>query len=122
MMYSITKLLIIPFTQKWKSFKYNACLAITRVIRGMSEGKLRQELCLESLQLCRWYRKVCSFYKVFKTDIQNTFLISFQLQELWAIFPSRQSITFSKILFFPSAIIELNNLDPSLRKSECFNL
>ena len=88
----------------------------------MSEGKLRQELCLESLQLCRWYRKVCSFYKVFKTDIQNTFLISFQLQELWAIFPSRQSITFSKILFFPSAIIELNNLDPSLRKSECFNL
>ena len=67
-MYSITKLLIIPFTQKWKSFKYNACLAITRVIRGMSEGKLRQELCLESLQLCRWYRKMCSFYKVFKNE------------------------------------------------------
>ena len=38
------------------------------------------------------------------------------LQELWIMFPLfRQSITFSKIFFFPSAIIERNNLDSRLR-------
>ena len=40
------------------------------------------------------------------------------LPELKAIFPVlRQSINFSKNLFFPSAIIEWNKLDPNLRNS-----
>ena len=43
------------------------------------------------------------------------------LPELRAIFPLlRQSITFSKILFFPSAIIELNNLTPILENLRVF--
>ena len=37
---------------------------------------------------------------------------------MWAIFPLlKQSIIFS-LFFFPSAIIEWNNLDPSLRNSK----
>ena len=41
------------------------------------------------------------------------------LQELWATLPLlRQSITFSKILFFPSALIKWSKLDCSLRKSK----
>ena len=41
------------------------------------------------------------------------------LPELRAIFPLlRRRITFSKILFFPSVIIEWNNLEPNLRNSK----
>ena len=46
--------------------KYNACLALTGTIRGTFKEKLYQELGLESLQLRRWYRKLCLFYKIFK--------------------------------------------------------
>ena len=51
-----------------ESIQYNACLAITGAIRGTSREKAYQELGLESLQLCRWYRKLCLFYKVFKNE------------------------------------------------------
>ena len=44
--------------------QYNACLAITEAIRGMSREKLYQELGLEPLILR--YRKL--FYKVFKNE------------------------------------------------------
>ena len=45
------------------------------------------------------------------------------LPELKAIFPLlRQSITFSKIIFFPSAFIEWNNLDPNLRNSKSISV
>ena len=56
------------FHAKMESIQYNACLAITGAIRGTSREKAYQELGLESLQLCRWYRKLCLFYKVFKNE------------------------------------------------------
>ena len=49
------------FHEKLESIQYNACLALTRTIRGTSKEKLYQELGLESLQLHRWYRKLCLF-------------------------------------------------------------
>ena len=52
--------------EKLESIQHNACLALTRTIRGTSKEKLYQELGLESLQLRRWYRKLCPFYKIFK--------------------------------------------------------
>ena len=54
------------FLQKLESLQYNACLAIAGAIRGSSREKIYQELGFESLQQRRWYRKLCSFYKVFK--------------------------------------------------------
>ena len=54
------------FHAKIESTQYSACLAITRAIRGTSREKIYQELGLESLQLRRWYRKLCLFYKVFE--------------------------------------------------------
>ena len=44
-----------------ESVQHNACLAITRAIRGRSKEKLYQELDLESLRLRGWYRKLCPF-------------------------------------------------------------
>ena len=56
------------FHAKMEFIQYNACLAITGTIRGMSREKIYQELGLASLQLRRWYRKLCLFYKVFKNE------------------------------------------------------
>ena len=53
----------VSFHQKLESIQYNAALALTRAIRGSSREKLYQELGLGSLQLRRWYRKLCCFYK-----------------------------------------------------------
>ena len=55
----------LPFHQKFGSIQYNAALALTGAIRGNSREKLCQELGLESLQLRRWYRKLCFFYKIY---------------------------------------------------------
>ena len=49
------------FHAKMESIQYNACLAITGTIQGMSREKIYQKLGLESLQLHRWYRNLCSF-------------------------------------------------------------
>ena len=59
----------ISFHQKSESLKYNACLAITGAINGSSREKLYQELGFESLQQRHRYKKLCSFYKVFKNEI-----------------------------------------------------
>ena len=56
------------FQAKMESIQYNACLAITGAIPGTSREKIYQDLGLESLQLRRWYRKLCLFYKVFKNE------------------------------------------------------
>ena len=53
--------------QKLESIQYNACLAITGAIPGTSKEKLYQELGLEELQLRRWYRRLGTFYKIFKS-------------------------------------------------------
>ena len=43
-------------------------LAITGAIRGTSQEKLYQELCLESLRSRRWLRCMCYFCKLIKTQ------------------------------------------------------
>ena len=56
------------FYTKTEFIQYNTCLTITGAIRGMSKEKVYQELYLQSLQLCPWYRKLFLFYKVFKNE------------------------------------------------------
>ena len=51
-----------------ETIQYNAALAITGAVRGFSWEKLYQELGLETLQQRRWYRKLCSFYKIRKSQ------------------------------------------------------
>ena len=52
------------FHEKLESIQCNACLGMTRAIRGTSSEKLYQELGLESLKSRRWFRKLCHFYKI----------------------------------------------------------
>ena len=56
------------FDHKLELFQYSGRLAITGAIRGISKEKLYQELGLESLQLRRWFRKLCFFYKIYKNN------------------------------------------------------
>ena len=117
----------MSFQQKLESIQYNACLTITGAIRDTSKEKLHQEIGLESLQLRRWYRKIGMFYKIFKSKSP---------QYLFKLIPEKASSyvtrnaeniplfnikhNFCKNSFFPSSIIEWNNLDPKPRNSENF--
>ena len=115
----------MSFHQKLEFIQYNACLAVTRAIRGTSKEKLYQELGLKSLQLRRWYRKLGMFYKIFKSKSP---------QDLFKLIPEKTSSyvtrnagniplfhikhNFCKNSFFPSSIMECNKLDPNLHNSK----
>ena len=112
------------FHWKLESIQFNACLALSRAIRGSSREKLYHELGLESFQRRCWYRKVCLFYKIFKEN---------KPVYLFNLIPSKNSnyntrntdkITtfhtkhnFLKNSFFPSTVFEWNKLDPNLRSA-----
>ena len=102
-------------------------LAITGAIRGSSREKLYQELGFGSLQKRCWYRELCSFQKIFKHEsplslfniipIGNSFYITRNHANI-PLFKSNHN--FFKNSFFPSTIIEQNNLDPNLRNSDTY--
>ena len=111
------------FCQKLETIQYNAALAITGAIRGTSTERLYQELGLEYLQSRRWLRRLCLFYKIYKSKSPLY---------LYNLIPSnRSSITrnsnnipqlptrtaFFRNTFFPSVIIEWNKLDFNVRNS-----
>ena len=117
------------FHAKMESIQYNACLAITGAIRGTSREKIYQELGLESLQLRRWYRKLCLFYKVFKNEHPKYLFhlipvrcTSYATRTGSNIPLIKTKHNFFKNYFFPSAIIEWNNLDPNLRNSNSISV
>ena len=112
-----------------ESIQYNACLAITGAIRGTSREKIYQESGLESLQLRRWYRKLCLFSKVFKNEhpkylfnlipVRST---PYATRTVGNIPLIKTKHNFFKNYFFPSAIIEWNNLDLNLRNSKSISV
>ena len=63
------------FHEKLEFIQYNACLALTETNRGTLKEKVYQELGLECLQVQRWHRKLCLFYKYQGTNVLNIFLI-----------------------------------------------
>ena len=116
-----------------ESIQYNACLAITGAIRGTSREKIYQELGLESLQLRRWYRKLCLFYKVFKNEHPKYLFHLIPLRCTSYATRTESNIplikakhNFFKNSFFPSAFIEWNiewnKLDPNLRNSNSISV
>ena len=52
------------FCTKIERLQYNAALAITGAIRGIFQIKLYKELGLESLRFRRWFRRLCTFFKM----------------------------------------------------------
>ena len=117
------------FHQKLERLQYNACIAITGAIRGTSREKLYEELGVESLQLRCWFRKLSCFYKLFNSKnpcylfkLIPSRIASYATRNMDNIplFKTRHS--FLKNSFFPSTIIEWNNLDHNIRNSSSFNI
>ena len=59
------------FCQKLESYQYNAALAITGAIRGTSKTKIYNELGLESLRFRRYFRRLCTFFKIKQTEMPS---------------------------------------------------
>ena len=115
----------MSFLQKMEIIQYNAALAIFGAIRGSSREKLYQELGLDTLQQRRWYRKLCCFYKILKSQspkylysiipIHNMSYRTRQCNKIPAINVKHD---FLKNTFFPSTIMEWNKLDWEIKNSE----
>ena len=118
----------VSFHQKLESIQYNSALAITSAIRGTSTEKLHNELALKTLEKRRWYRKLCCFYKVYKSHSPKYFLKIIPITV--SRYNTRNSNNISQFKvkqnvfrnsFFPSAVIEWNKFDLNIRNSESLN-
>ena len=93
-----------------------------------SREKLYQKLGLESLRKRRWYRKNCYFLKIFKGHSpEYLFRILPSVSKAYnartndkiPLFSGKHN--FSINYFFPSTVIERNNLDLKIRNSKTFS-
>ena len=116
------------FHQKTESIQYNASLATTGAIVGTSRERLYQELGLESLRKRRWYRKLCYFFKIFKgqspeylfkmlPSVSKTY--NTRTNDKIPLFSGKHNFFINS--FFPSTVIEWNNLDLKIRNSKTFS-
>ena len=91
----------------------------------MSKEKIYQELWFELLRDRSWCRKLCLFHKVLENENPKYLFSLIPTRHLLYSTENKHNIpivntkhNFFKNSFFPSSIIEWNNLDPHLRKSE----
>ena len=119
------------FHKNLESSQYNAAIAITGAIRGTSSKKLFQELDLESLQLRRWLRKLCLFYKLFpKKSPSYLFQLIPPNNKVYATRSSQSNKILSfktrhkffRDSIFPAVIFEWNSLDINIRNSCSINV
>ena len=112
------------FTQKIEQIQYNAAFAITSAIKGTSQNKLYSDLEFESLKFRRWFRKLCTFFKI-KTTSNSEYLFNIipKTNHLYNT-PSSEDVTIFyrrmdvfKYYSFPSTILELNKIDRRIRHS-----
>ena len=96
---------------------------------GTSRGKIYQELGLESLQSRRWYINLAVFYKIYKNKSPFYFFnlipektSSYTRRNVDCIPMIKIKRNFFKNTFFPSAIIEMNKLHPTIRNAESFGI
>ena len=115
------------FCSKIERIQYNAALAITGAIRGTCQTKLYNELGLESLKLRKWFRWLCTFFKIKiygKTEYLLNKIPSSQIHyntrnaDQVETYYCRTDIF--KNSFFPYTIIEWNKLDIDIRKSKSY--
>ena len=115
------------FCNKIERIQYNAALAITGAIRGTSQTKLYNERGLESLKFRRWFRRLCTFFKI-KIHGKLEYLLS-KIPSSQTHYNTRNTDPFEtyycrtdifKNSFFPCTIIEWNKLDLDVRKSRSY--
>ena len=106
------------FCNKLENIQYNAASAITVAIQGTSKVNLYKELGLEFLKSRRWFRRLCTFYKIktFKIPLylaqllpKGTYSYNTGNSEDITTFQSRTGT--SKFSLLPWSIVEWNKLD-----------
>ena len=116
------------FHQEIESVQYNSALAITGAIRGTSREKLYEELCLETLEKRKWYRKLCCFFKIFRNNPKylfnfiRTFVRPYTTRNANNIPQFKVKHNFFQNSVFFSVLIEWNKLDQNIRNSENVNI
>ena len=117
------------FHQKLESIQYNSALAITSGITGTSTEKLYNELGLDTIDKRRWYKKLCRFYKVYKShfpkylfNIIPVTVSRYNTRNANNIPQFKVKHNFFRNCFFPSAVIEWNKLDLNICNSESLNV
>ena len=111
------------FSKKIEAVQYNVALAITNAIKGTSRTKLYKELGIESLSFRRWFRRLCTFYKI-KTQrapkylyklipLKNNTYDTRSAHSIGTYFCRTNAFKYS---FFPYTIREWNKLDLQLLK------
>ena len=93
------------FCTKIERILYNAVLAISGGIRGTSQIKLYKELGLESLRFRRWFRWLCTFFKI-KIQCKTKYLLN-KIPSSQIYYNTRNTF---KNSFFPYTIIEWNKV------------
>ena len=113
------------FHQKIESIQYKSALAIKCTIRRTSKEKLCHELGLESLEKRRWCRKLCFFYKTFRSqssqylfNIISTSVRPYNTRNANNVPQFKVKHNLFKKLFFPSVVIEWNKLDLNMHSTE----
>ena len=114
----------VSFLEKLESIRYNVSLAITGAIRGISRSK-HHELGFEYLESRRWYRKLCCFYKLSKTQSPRYLFDVIPTAKRGYITRNDDNLPhfkvkhdYSKNYFFLSPVIEWNKLYLNIRNSE----
>ena len=119
----------VSFHQKLESIRYNSALAITGTLRGISTEKLCNGLGLKTLEKRRWYRKLCCFYKGYKShsskylfNIIPVTVSRYNTRNTNNIPQFKAKHNFFRNSFFTSAVIEWNKLELNIRNSESLNI
>ena len=115
------------FSNKIEAVQYNAALAITSAIKGTSTTNFYKESGIESLSFRRWFRRLCTFYKI-KTQRAPKYLYKLippknntydtrSTHSVGLYFCSANTFKYS---FFPYAMRGWNKLDLQLRNEKSF--
>ena len=112
----------VSFLQKIESIQCNAALATRGAIRETSREKLYHELGFESFVSKRSYRKLCSLYKVFKTQSPRYLFEVIPTAKRAYITRNNDKLPHFKVkhnyfknYFFPSTVTKWNKLDLNIR-------
>ena len=110
---STIKPITFPFIRK-----YSTTLIITGAVRRISREKLYYELGFESLVRRRWYRKLCCFYKMFKTQSPRYLFEVIPTAKRAYITRNNDKLPHFKVkhnsfknVFFPSTVIKMESTE-----------
>ena len=107
------------FCSKIIQIQYNAALAITSAIRGTSQTKLCNELGLESLKFRRWFRQLCTFFKIIPKKIPSS-QTHYNTRNTDQVETYYCRTDIFENSFFLHTIIEWNKLDLDVHKSKSY--